>query len=106
MLSQHKLHNIQLLTLHNKLTSQSSRKGGLFSSASEFSQMKGYRSFASPGGIETFEDGVFGLDDEFILSRQDAFIDTLFDSYLQDECNHSDDSVVTGMINGVGHKVE
>ncbi|MBW0481993.1 hypothetical protein O181_021708 [Austropuccinia psidii MF-1] len=95
MLSQIKLQLVQSLKSHNKDATRSTKKMGCFSSSCDFDQMRGYDAFDSTGELEAFEEGVFGFENQPI-SRQDAFIDTLFDFNLWDEHN--------GTKNNVGHE--
>ncbi|MBW0521504.1 hypothetical protein O181_061219 [Austropuccinia psidii MF-1] len=77
MLSQIKFQLVQSLKSHNKEETRSTKRMDRFSSSCEFDQMRGCDAFDSPGELEEFEEGVFGFENQPI-SRQDAFIDTLF----------------------------
>ncbi|MBW0537139.1 hypothetical protein O181_076854 [Austropuccinia psidii MF-1] len=77
MISQIKLH----LTQKKPQKSKNKRKNDEHSETSE------YDFFSSPLELENFEDGVFDQADMQLTSRQDAFIETMFDFDSWEQAN-------------------
>ena len=78
MISQLKLH---LLQGDNLLARRKARKQkSTARDDSEYENMKAYDSFLTPAELEAFEEGVFTEEQNTVVSsRQDAFIDSIFD---------------------------
>ncbi|MBW0481994.1 hypothetical protein O181_021709 [Austropuccinia psidii MF-1] len=65
----------------------------------EYDHMCSYDFFNSPMDLETFE-GVFGHADMQVTTRQDAFMETLFDFDMWDEANRQMDSADIQVVHG------
>jgi hypothetical protein len=78
MMAQIKLHLLQgdrVLAHRNSTKKKSPQRND-----SEYENMKAYDSFISPGDLDTFEEGVFTNEQTLVeTSRQDAFLETIFD---------------------------
>ncbi|MBW0461390.1 hypothetical protein O181_001105 [Austropuccinia psidii MF-1] len=83
MISQIKLH----LTQKKPQKSKNKHKNDEHSETSEYDCMCGYDFFSSPLELENFEDGVFDQADMQLTSRQDAFIETMFDFDSWEQAN-------------------
>ncbi|KNZ62134.1 hypothetical protein VP01_130g12 [Puccinia sorghi] len=59
----------------------------------EYEYMKAYDSFLTPAELEAVEDGIFNEEqNNIVTSRQDAFIETLFDFDLWEQSPPEPDS--------------
>ncbi|MBW0463487.1 hypothetical protein O181_003202 [Austropuccinia psidii MF-1] len=85
MISQIKLGIIHFQNSCNKKQTQISKRCEPFSSATEYNQMTGYDEFNTTSDLEDFEEGVFGFEEDPLPSRQDAFMETLFDFNLWEQ---------------------
>ncbi|MBW0591365.1 hypothetical protein O181_131080 [Austropuccinia psidii MF-1] len=79
IISQTKLGMIHSQNSCNKQQTQSSKRSDPFSSATEYNQMTGYDSYDTTGDLEDFEEGILGFEEDPLPSRQDAFMETLYD---------------------------
>ncbi|MBW0479678.1 hypothetical protein O181_019393 [Austropuccinia psidii MF-1] len=81
MISQIKLH------LTNAQKPKANKEGNQSLHTSEHDFMCGYDFFSSPIELEHFEEGVFHHSDMQLTSRQDAFMETIFDLNSWEETN-------------------
>ncbi|MBW0475987.1 hypothetical protein O181_015702 [Austropuccinia psidii MF-1] len=61
--------------------------------------MTGYDAFDTTNNLEDFEEGIFGFEEDPLPSRQDAFIEALFDFNLWEQSNAGNEVNVNDMIN-------
>ncbi|MBW0488686.1 hypothetical protein O181_028401 [Austropuccinia psidii MF-1] len=99
LISQIKLGILHSLTSCNKQQTQNSKRSDPFSSAIEYNQMTGYDTFDPTRNLEVFEEGVFGFAEDPVPSRQDAFMETLFDFDLLEQSTAGDEINVDDTIN-------
>ncbi|MBW0552135.1 hypothetical protein O181_091850 [Austropuccinia psidii MF-1] len=85
MISQIKLHLLQEDSTKTKSTKSKNKE--CVADSTEYDHMVGFDFSSSPLELETFEEGVFGQEKMEEPSRQDAFIDTLFDFELWEQEN-------------------
>ncbi|MBW0531539.1 hypothetical protein O181_071254, partial [Austropuccinia psidii MF-1] len=85
MISQIKLHLLQEDSTKTKSTKFKNKE--CVADSTDYDYMVGFDFFSSPLELETFEEGVFGQENMEEPSRQDAFIDTLFDFDLWEQEN-------------------
>ncbi|MBW0570702.1 hypothetical protein O181_110417 [Austropuccinia psidii MF-1] len=99
MINQIKLGILHSQTSCKKQQTQSSKMGDPFSSVTEYNWMTGYDAFDTTGNLEDFEEGVFGFEEDPLPSRQDAFMETLFDFDLLEQSTAGNEANIDDMIN-------
>ncbi|KAI9611008.1 hypothetical protein H4Q26_008855 [Puccinia striiformis f. sp. tritici PST-130] len=95
MMAQIKLHLLQGNLLLSARREKTRTAPKLTQDNSEYENMKAYDSFPTPAELEVFEEGIFTESQiSTITSREDVFMDTIFDFDLMENAPAQPDDVI------------